>query len=647
MRLYSGPVDRFISDTVRNRVADKLKDAFFAYHRFQPGPSEVTSWRNSLRATAQVFQEAGFDDHGVILEYQLPMTSKRLDCMVSGRDAAGAPNAVIMELKQWDKCEEAYGDEVVATFVGGAVREVLHPSAQVGRYQRYLEDSHTAFYDGENPIKLSSCAYLHNYTPVENDLLLAEKYRPLLDEFPTYTADDVDELLGHLTDKLGAGGGMPLLEQIEESRYRPSKKLLDHVAGVIKGKPEYVLLDEQEIVYERVLSAAQDGFADRKHAVVIVKGGPGTGKSVIAINLLADLSLKGFNSHYATGSKAFTETLRKAVGKRSEVQFKYFNQYGQAQPNDVDVLICDEAHRIRVTSNDRFTPKANRSDNPQIDELFDAAKVNVFFIDDKQGVRPLEIGSADYIRDAAARRGSRVFDYQLEAQFRCAGSDGFVNWVSNTLEIERTANVLWDAGDEQFDFRIMDSPAALETAIRQRVFDGNTGRMVAGFCWPWSKPKADRTLEDDVVIGDFGRPWNARSDAGRLAQGIPKESFWATDPNGIEQVGCVYTAQGFEFDYVGVIWGPDLVYDFDANAWRGDKTASKDSTVKRAKEGFTEFVKNTYRVLLSRGMKGCYVYFMDKDTERYFKSRMEGLDKAADRWGDLEAAESKPKYGSE
>ncbi len=146
--------------------------------------------------------------------------------------------------------------------------------------------------------------------------------------------------------------------------------------------------------------------------------------------------------------------------------------------------------------------------------------------------------------------------------------------------------------------------------------------MTAGFCWKWSKAKNDGTLVEDVVVGDYRRPWNAKSDSS-LAKGIPKESLWATEPGGIEQVGCIYTAQGFEFDYVGVIFGRDLTYDLDRQRWVGHPDQSFDAVVKRSPKDFEVMVKNTYRVLLSRGMKGCYVYFMDKDTERFVRSRME------------------------
>jgi hypothetical protein len=355
--------------------------------------------------------------------------------------------------------------------------------------------------------------------------------------------------------------------------------------------------------------------------VLIVRGGPGTGKSVIAINLMARLLRGGFNAHYATGSRAFTQTLREVIGRRAAPQFRFFNSYQDAEPNAVDVLICDEAHRIRARSANRFTPKAKRSDEPQIQEILRAAKVAVFLIDDKQVVRPDEVGSVEYIREHAAAAGCRVYDYQLEAQFRCAGSDAFVSWVNNTLGIERTAHVLWE-GDEAFDFRIVGSPEELDRLIRQKAAEGFSARMTAGYCWPWSEPRDDGTLVEDVVIGDYRRPWNARPEARRLARGIPPAPLWAHAPGGIDQVGCVYTAQGFEFDYAGVIWGPDLTYDFDRQEWLGHKQASHDRKVKAARENFTDLIKNTYRVLLSRGLKGCYVHFMDRETERFVRSRM-------------------------
>jgi hypothetical protein len=394
-------------------------------------------------------------------------------------------------------------------------------------------------------------------------------------------------------------------------------------------------------VFERIRATVKSGFFGRRKQVVIVHGGPGTGKSVLAINLMAELLRDGRNAHYATGSKAFTETLWEVIGSRSRATFKYFNSYGRAEFNEVDVLICDESHRIRDTSNSRYTKRELQSTKPQVRELLEAAKVAVFFIDDRQTVRPNEIGSTKHIREHALAVGAELSEYQLEVQFRCAGSDGFVNWIDNTLGIQRTANVIWDGADG-FDFQILRSPQELEIAIRQRAAEGFTSRVAAGFCWPWSPPRPDGTLVDDVVIGDYRRPWDAKPGNWRLAPGIPSAALWATDPNGINQVGCVYNIQGFELDYVGVIWGKDLVYDFDRQTWAGDKTQSADSVVKRSKEQFVDLVKNTYRVLLSRGIKGCYVHFLDRNTERFVRTRIES--DAGTEVAFLRAAEPDTKY---
>lgn len=622
MRLYSGTTEQFVEDTTQNQIAEKMRNTFFQYFRYYPSQSEVSSWRNSLRSTSLILMSANLMDHGVILEYQLPLTSKRLDCMLCGKNDAMHEGAVIIELKQWESCHPSDGDNEVMTFLGGTEREVLHPSAQVGQYMTYLQDTHTAFYDSASPIFLSACAYLHNYAFRNGDPLLSEKFRSLIERYPLFSENDTSQMKAFLQENLSGGEGLEVLQKVEKSRYRPSKKLMDHVGNMIKGKPEYVLLDEQLVAYDKVLSWARQGYHDGKKRVLIIKGGPGTGKSLIAINLMADLSLRGYNAQYATGSRAFTETLRKIIGSRGSVQFNYFNSYMNAESNTIDVLIADESHRIRKNSYNRFTPKRDRRDIPQVEELIWASKVCVLLLDDDQIVRPGEIGSSDYIREHALRQGCEIFELELEAQFRCGGSDAFVNWINNTLGISRTANVIWE-GNENFDFRIVGSPEELEAMIFRRKEEGYSSRMTAGFCWPWSKPRGDGTLEPDVQIGDYCRPWNARPEASRLANGIPKAVTWAHDDGGINQIGCVYTAQGFEFDYVGVIFGDDLRYDFETQRWEGHKECSYDSVVKKSGKRFTDLVKNTYRVLLTRGLAGCYVHFMDKDTETFFKSRME------------------------
>ncbi len=624
MQLYAGTSKDFISEATRNGIASKLQAAFQNAYHYKPAVQEVQSWQNSLFRMAIALQDGKFLDHGVLLEYQLPLTSRRLDCMVTGENAGGQPYSVIVELKQWSEVEESNAEECVATWVAGSKKDILHPSRQVGQYEEYLRDMHSVFVRGE--VGLRSCAFLHNlsYSPVNE--IYSPRHHSVLTKYPVFAGDQQGQLISYMNEQIGAGAGEKVLDQVLKSKFSPSKKLLEHTAQVVKDQHAYVLLDGQQVVFAKVLAEARNGAkaSKLKKTVILVHGGPGTGKSVIALHLLGRLSGEGLAVMHLTGSKAFTENMRKIVGSKAAAQFGYFNvnKRGELPPNQFDALVLDEAHRIRDTSKDRFTKAADWSGLPQIDELIHVARVSVFFIDDRQIVRPGEVGSSALIREAASRAGANLLEYELDAQFRCSGSDGFINWVDNTLDIRRTANVLWKRSDP-YDFQVLNTVQELESKIRDKALKGESSRLVAGFCWPWSDPKADGSLVTDVKVGSWELPWNAKPDGVRLGKGIPKSNFWASDPVGINQVGCIYTAQGFEFDYVGIIFGLDLRYDWEENEWVGDKKNSFDSVVKRSGDQFLELVKNTYRVLFTRGIKGCYVHFMDEGTRRFFQSRLE------------------------
>jgi len=619
MLLYQGTTESFETETRTNAIVDRLTQNFKAQAGYAPSDSERRAWQNSLRAMAFVTMSSGLKGHGVAIEYSLPGTSKRLDFMVTGYAPGGVKSAVIVELKQWEETESGDGDKVV-TFVGRKERDVLHPSIQVGQYHQYLSDQLEVFHEEDRKIELSACSYLHNYGYKSSDPLLEVKFRTALLKCPLFSKDDFDSLVAYLKSKVPNPDEAKVVEEIVKSRAKPSMKLLEEVNRVVKEQSRYVLLDEQLIAYNRIIAEVRHAAETGEQSIVVVRGGPGTGKSVIALNVVAELSRLGKNTHYVTGSKAFTETVRKIVGTRAAQQVKYFNSYMAADRHLIDVMVCDEAHRIRKTSNNRFTRKDKRSSKTQLEELMHAGRVCVFFIDDRQVVRPDEIGNSSMILQYAREQGIRLFECDLVAQFRCNGSDAFINWVNHTLEIDRTANPFWER-DNAYEFKIVGSPEELERMIQEKASAGKSARLAAGFCWKWSDPDSDGRLLNDVKIGDWHRPWDAKPDAGKLAPGIPPASLWAYDPNGIGQVGCVYTAQGFEFDYIGVIFGKDLVYR-EGTGWVGVKEESQDAVVKRSKEKFVDLVKNTYRVLLTRGMKGCYVHFMDEETQKFFASRI-------------------------
>jgi uncharacterized protein len=439
---------------------------------------------------------------------------------------------------------------------------------------------------------------------------------------------------------LGDGCGIGVLRSVGEGKYRPHKKLLDHTAAMIKGEPSYVLLDEQQVVFKTILAKVAETRDLGTKAVFVIRGGPGTGKSVIALNLVAELAANRCAVHHATGSAAFTNTVRKRGGTRASGMFMFFNSYLNAEDDTLDVLVCDEAHRIRKFSWDRFRKKdAVDPGRPQIDELLSVARVGVFFIDYMQAVKRDEIGNSDDIERLAETHGAEVHEFELEAQYRCGGSDGFVRWIESTLGIRRTANALW-TGDDNFDFDIVDSPEHLDAHIRQRAEEGRSAR-------------ARRRLLLALVGAAQRRHARSRRSGRRVAPTVERTSERDRAGGGDPEVvllgqrarrhrPCRLHLHGAGVRVRGrrdLRQRPRLPA---ARGWIGRKEASYDGGLKRgtSDEDLTRLVKNTYRALLSRVLKSGYVDLTDEKTRDFFESTMDRLA--------LElAAEREAGYGSE
>lgn len=622
MKLYSGTTQEFVQDALENRLDEKLKAAFEDYFYKLANPREVSSWTYSLQFVKNLIELASLHDNMIVVEYMPPFSNMRIDCMLFGQGLNQVENVVLIELKQWTTVSESDVENNITTFVGGANRPEPHPSYQVAGYHNYLKD-YLRVFEGDSPIQLNSIAYCHNYSR-NADVLFSPKFDGIRAQYPLFSKEDVRPLSEFLRSKLGSGHGWEIFNRFITSEVGPSKKLLAYTKQMIAGQKIFNLVEDQITAYNTIVDRAKKSSKLDRKSVVIVQGGPGTGKSLIALNAMAELASKGITVFHATGSAAFTSTLRRILGQRTGTLFKYFNKFGSYKENEVDVLICDEAHRIRKSSNDRYTRKDQKSNRSQVEELVSASKVSIFFIDDYQVVRPFEIGSTNLIRETAHKFGAEIHEFELKTQFRCNGSDGYLNWLDNTLSIRETVNSMLTP-KEKMDFRIFGDPIELYAAIRKKNEEKpNSARMVAGFCWPWSNPNPDGTLKEDVVIGNFRMTWEAKNDVGSLQPGIPRAKFWAYDPDGVSQMGSIYTVQGFEFDYIGVVFGKDLAYDSVRKTWIARPENSSDSAAKRDKENFVRYARNAYRVLMTRGMLGCYVYFMDQGTEQYFRSRIQG-----------------------
>lgn len=637
MIVYEATRGEFTDDVISNAIESRILSAFQQRLGHTTSRAEIDAWRNSMGYMNNALLGAGIPaDAGVAIEYRIPQTAKRVDFILTGLDQAGRNAAIIVELKQWSEVAATAKDGVVETFVGGTKREVEHPSYQAWSYAWYMKDYNEAAHDDR--ILLKPCAYLHN---MENaDALTSPFYDTYTSEAPLFARSDAQRLQDFLRRHIHKGDHKRVLYQIENGRIRPSKNLADHLGSLLEGNREFILLDEQKLVYETVLEKAALAAESGRKQVVIVEGGPGTGKSVVAAHLLVALTQRGQVAQYVTRNAAPREVYeQKLTGsmRRTRIRnlFKSSGAYMDAEPDMLDVLIVDEAHRL----NEKSGLYGNLGEH-QVAEIIRAAKCSVFFVDDDQRVTFKDVGEKAVIRCIALAEGADVTEHELSSQFRCNGSDGYLAWLDQLLDIRETANL--DLEGIDYDFRVFDSPVELHRQIVELNRINNRSRVVAGYCWDW-KGKKDAGVKDVCIEGfDYARRWNLDKD-GKL---------WIVTPGSEEEVGCIHTCQGLELDYVGVIVGPDLVVRdgrivTDAamrsrqdQSVRGYKKRLKEDPV-AARAAADRVIKNTYRTLMTRGQKGCFVFSVDPETNAWLKARAPGQPRV------LMAAEPVPPYDRE
>lgn len=613
MFLYKNTIAGFQADVDANMIADLVELSFQREMGRRVSRQEKQSWESSLGYMERVVRRAELDPTcGVLIEYVIPATSNRIDFFVSGHDEQGNKNFVIVELKQWQSAEATEKDGVVRTALGGGVRETTHPSYQANSYKLYLQD-YNANIDSKE-LTPYSCAYLHNYRKGNPEPLTQPIYKEIVEDTPIYFRDDQEKLESFLKKYVGKGDGEKILYEVEAGRIRPSKKLIDHVAGMFEGNKEFVLLDEQKIAYE---SAKYYAEKTKEKAVVIIQGGPGTGKSVVSVNLLGGLLKSGNNVVFVAPNASFRDVIvQKLAGAHTKVRlkklFKGSSGFVDAVKNHFETIIVDEAHRLKKKGTYMY-----KGEN-QVEDIVKAGRTVIFFVDDHQMIRPDDVGSVAEIKRVAEKFGAHIYQIELQAQFRCSGAEGYINWLDNVLQIRETANI--KLGKTNFDFKIFDDPNEMRRAIKEKNNDHTKARVLAGYAWKWTSAKngnTDGQLED-VIIPECGfqMPWNSRK-AGTV---------WAIDPSGVDQVGCIHTTQGLDFDYVGVIIGNDLKFDNTKLEYRVEWNEYKDIKGKRGMRSnpdrLSAMVKNIYKVLMTRGSRGCYVYIRDLELRNYFKSRI-------------------------
>ncbi len=612
MIVYQSTKLGFCSDVNNNIIETEIEKLYIENLKRKPIESEKRSWQNSMMYMENLLSSSSLpNDTGVMIEYQIPNMAKRIDFMLTGRNSDGNPHLIIVELKQWSEVKETEMDGIVLTAINGGIRETSHPSYQAYVYAETLKSYNAAV--AEHNINFSPCAYLHNMR--DGSVIKSEFYKEHIEKAPVFVRSEVNELRDFLCKFIVKGDQGKIMKAVEGGEIRPSKHLAENLKKMVNGSKEFYLIDEQKVVFEKVLSFTKN--KENKKKVLIIEGGPGTGKSVIAINLLSELTSSGKNVRYVSKNSAPRSVYKyhlKNVLKNAEIDmmFSGSGSFTGAYDNIFDVLLVDEAHRL----NEKSGMFKNLGEN-QVKEIINSSKVSVFFIDEDQRVSLDDIGTKEEIHKWSKEMKADVYEYKLESQFRCNGSDGYISWLDNVLQIRETPNI--DFKGINYDFKVFDNIEELRKNIEEKNKLNNKARIVAGYCWDWKSAKDSNLF--DIEIDNFKAKWNLKEDG----------MLWIIRPDSVKEVGCIHTCQGLELDYVGVIIGDDLICKDGEILVDPSKRSSGDRSIlgwkkimkedpEKGKELIKSIIKNTYRTLMTRGQKGCYVYCVDKELNEYLKS---------------------------
>jgi len=633
MIVYQSTKNGFLQDVLSNEIDTKIHEAFFIHLGRHTSSSEVISWKNSMMYMNNVLLDPDISSSaGISIEFQVPLTSKRVDFIITGLNEQKEQQVIIIELKQWSNATLSSKDAIVKTWLHSTEVEVAHPSYQAWSYAALIESFNQTIQDQN--ITLIPCAYLHNYTP--DSVITNPFYREHIKRAPVFLKPDAIKLRDFIKQFVKYGDDRDILYNIENGRLRPSKQLADSMASMIIGNQEFIMIDDQKLVYETAIAMAKKAKPEKKQ-VLIVEGGPGTGKSVVAVNLLVELTKNKMVTKYISKNAAPREVYKfKLTGtiKRNNIDnmFGGTGSFYNCESNVYDVLLVDEAHRL----NSKSGLYHNLGEN-QVLEILNASKCSIFFIDNNQRIHINDIGESSQIEKWAKEQGSIVKHLSLESQFRCNGSDGYLAWLDQSLQIRETANLL--LSQEDFDFRIFSDPNEMQQAIIEKNNINNKSRIVAGYCWDWKTKNGKSPFDIEIPEFDFQMKWNLTQDG----------STWIIADNSVNEAGCIHTCQGLELDYVGVIVGLDLKYENGKVITDVTERSGNDQSIKGIKklirnnpeEGFrtaNHIIKNTYRTLMTRGMKGCFVYFCDKKLETYFSNKIIVSDLAKmEKYSEIEA----------
>ena len=610
MLAYNETIKQFNQDVLNNQIMTKIS------RKLNAGKSEQTAWKDAAVYMKNILELAGLaDDIEIGMELKIPITNNRIDFLIAGLNADLEKALIIVEMKRWSAVSKTNKHRLVNADDTRYGQDALHPSYQAYTYKLNLEAYNQNITD--ESIQVSSCSYLHNL--YEDKDIKDSFYHEFLQKSPVFAARDNQLLANFIKTHVTKAYHNQILYQVECSKVIPAQMLMDTLSSELKNSKVFTLLEKQEICYQNIITTINDHENIDQKQVFIVRGGAGTGKSVIAIKILNEFIQNKKLAFYVTKNSAVRNVYSKKLSGKGNAHLKTLFlstiKISRDRPkNQYECLVIDEAHRL---------PKRSKSGNillgeDLIREIIESTKVSVFFIDEKQQVDIRDYATIETITNTSKKLGAKVYDNEnlrLISQFRCSGNDEYIKTVEGILynkEVTVEKNL-------DYEVKIFDNIHHWHEAIKDKIDKTPNSRMLAGDVFDWVSK--DEYPLFDINIEGLSLQWN-------------KDTSFSADESQKYRVGHIDTVQGLEFDYIGLIIGDDLIFNSLKKQVETDYTKHPDKAGHFRRHGRKEpldqdlaqidlIIRNTYNVLMKRGMKGIYIYCMDKDLNEFLKSIFE------------------------
>lgn len=625
MIVYEGSCGDFIHQSLfsgdKPTIGEIILDRFNNLH-IGNSSQEFKSWNNSLPAFAKVLQNSSVPrDSDIGIEYNIRGNRQRIDAMICGTDEKGEETAVIVELKQWSTAYRTDKPFFIRTVGGNGADDYWHPSYQAANYAGMIENFYA--YVQETPVKFKSCSYLHNMDRPNSTILGDVRLYPQVEQSPIFLKGD-ERKLADFISKFIKGPCKDLLYRIDHSEIRPSPKLSDMLREALNGNDFFSYSYEQADAVSSIVQIVRDSARYGEKRTIIIRGGPGTGKSIVAINVLGQLispqtGEQSLNAAYFTSNRAPRDLYMKKLIEEDYTKSSISNLFKSPRSladfsyNSMSCSLFDEAHRMY----DWKGGTGLKREINLVEKCINASKVSVFFIDEDQAVTVHDYATIEKIRAIADKCNSKViFGPELKTQFRVLGGSDYLEFTRYLLGYNNAELPKRELTD--YDLRIFDRASEMREELRKMNKKYKDSRMVAGYTYEWITKK-DYDNGFDIVLdeGLFKAKWNMDK----------KDYSWLYDDKSFEDVGCIHTCQGLDMQYCGVIIGKDLRYKdgkliYDPSQLAKTDRSSGIRTCKDPKKA-KSLIRNTYNVLLTRGMRGTFIYCEDEGLKEYVKQLVE------------------------